>query len=106
MAAITQYLGTGRRKKSIARVRLLPGTGVITINGRDNYKSQLFLKVFLKIWFVLKWGLWAIFCETKIARQKNFCLVRLKAHTKAPFFRSNQQTYQLINNQKRHLKKR
>ena len=35
MAAITQYLGTGRRKKSIARVRLLPGTGVITINGRD-----------------------------------------------------------------------
>ena len=27
--------GTGRRKKSIARVRLYPGTGVITINGRD-----------------------------------------------------------------------
>ena len=27
--------GTGRRKKSIARVRVLPGTGVITINGRD-----------------------------------------------------------------------
>ena len=35
MAATTQYLGTGRRKKSIARVRLIPGTGVITINGRD-----------------------------------------------------------------------
>jgi len=33
--ATTQYLGTGRRKKSIARVRLLPGTGVITINNRD-----------------------------------------------------------------------
>ena len=29
------FYGTGRRKKSIARVRLLPGTGVITINGRD-----------------------------------------------------------------------
>ncbi|MBQ4324084.1 MAG: 30S ribosomal protein S9 [Clostridia bacterium] len=29
-----QY-GTGRRKKSVARVRLYPGTGVITINGRD-----------------------------------------------------------------------
>ena len=29
------YLGTGRRKKSIARVRLLPGTGNITINKRD-----------------------------------------------------------------------
>jgi len=33
--AVTQYLGTGRRKKSVARVRLLPGTGVITINNRD-----------------------------------------------------------------------
>ena len=29
------YYGTGRRKKSVARVRLYPGTGVITINGRD-----------------------------------------------------------------------
>ena len=31
-----QFLGTGRRKKSIARVRLLPnGTGKITVNGLD-----------------------------------------------------------------------
>ena len=31
-----QFLGTGRRKKSIARVRLLPnGTGKITVNGKD-----------------------------------------------------------------------
>ena len=29
------YMGTGRRKKSVARVRLLPGTGNITINKRD-----------------------------------------------------------------------
>ena len=29
------FYGTGRRKKSVARVRLVPGTGVITINGRD-----------------------------------------------------------------------
>ena len=29
------FYGTGRRKKSIARVRVVPGTGVITINGRD-----------------------------------------------------------------------
>ena len=29
------FYGTGRRKKSIARVRIVPGTGVITINGRD-----------------------------------------------------------------------
>jgi small subunit ribosomal protein S9 len=29
------FYGTGRRKKSVARVRLVPGTGVVTINGRD-----------------------------------------------------------------------
>ena len=29
------FYGTGRRKKSVARVRILPGTGVITINGKD-----------------------------------------------------------------------
>ena len=29
------FYGTGRRKKSIARVRLYPGTGTVTINGRD-----------------------------------------------------------------------
>ena len=30
-----QYLGTGRRKESVARVRLLPGSGRIVINGKD-----------------------------------------------------------------------
>ena len=29
------YYGTGRRKNSVARVRLFNGTGKITINGRD-----------------------------------------------------------------------
>ena len=29
------FYGTGRRKKSIARVRIYPGTGAITINKRD-----------------------------------------------------------------------
>ncbi len=29
------YYGTGRRKKSIARVRLVPGEGNITVNNRD-----------------------------------------------------------------------
>ena len=29
------FYGTGRRKSSVARVRLYPGTGSITINGRD-----------------------------------------------------------------------
>ncbi|HAJ74429.1 MAG TPA: 30S ribosomal protein S9 [Lachnospiraceae bacterium] len=33
--ASARYYGTGRRKKSIARVYLTPGTGVITINKRD-----------------------------------------------------------------------
>ena len=37
--AKVQFQGTGRRKKAIARVRLVPGTGVITVNGRpvDEY---------------------------------------------------------------------
>ncbi len=30
-----RYYGTGRRKKSIARVYLVPGTGKITVNKRD-----------------------------------------------------------------------
>ncbi len=30
-----QYYGTGRRKSSVARVRLVPGNGKVTINNRD-----------------------------------------------------------------------
>ena len=39
MAQSTEYLGTGRRKTSTARVRLAVGTGSVTVNGRafDNY---------------------------------------------------------------------
>ncbi len=33
--ANTKFYGTGRRKKSIARVYVMPGTGKITINKRD-----------------------------------------------------------------------
>ena len=29
------YIGTGRRKNAVARVRLVPGTGKVTINKRD-----------------------------------------------------------------------
>jgi small subunit ribosomal protein S9 len=29
------YLGTGRRKNAIARVRMLPGNGKIEVNGKD-----------------------------------------------------------------------
>ena len=34
MSQITEYCGTGRRKTSVARVRLTPGTGKVTVNGR------------------------------------------------------------------------
>ncbi len=33
--AQVQYYGTGRRKSSVARVRLVPGEGRIVINGRE-----------------------------------------------------------------------
>ncbi|MDO5557894.1 MAG: 30S ribosomal protein S9 [Clostridia bacterium] len=44
------YYGTGRRKCSIARVRLVEGTGVIKINGQaiDEYFGTETLKVILK----------------------------------------------------------
>jgi small subunit ribosomal protein S9 len=34
MAAVV-YSATGKRKTSVARVRLMPGTGNITVNGKD-----------------------------------------------------------------------
>ena len=41
------FYGTGRRKKSVARVRIYPGTGEITINGRsiDDYFGLETLKL-------------------------------------------------------------
>ena len=33
--AKVQYMGTGRRKKSVARVRLVPGNGKVVINNRE-----------------------------------------------------------------------
>jgi small subunit ribosomal protein S9 len=35
MADLIQYYGTGRRKSSIARVFLRPGSGKFTVNGRE-----------------------------------------------------------------------
>ena len=35
MAQVVQFYGTGRRKSSVARVRLVPGNGQVTINCRD-----------------------------------------------------------------------
>lgn len=48
--ASNKFYGTGRRKKSIARVYLVPGTGKITINKRDidNYLGLETLKVIVR----------------------------------------------------------
>ena len=45
-----QYRGTGRRKKAIARVRLVPGTGKIVVNKRDleDYIKYETLRVLVK----------------------------------------------------------
>ncbi|MFZ7132655.1 MAG: 30S ribosomal protein S9 [Eubacteriales bacterium] len=45
-----QYQGTGRRKTSVARVRLLPGNGSITVNNKDldAYFGMETLKVIAK----------------------------------------------------------
>jgi small subunit ribosomal protein S9 len=44
---IQEFLGTGRRKTSVARVRLAAGSGKITVNGRpyENYFSTETLRV-------------------------------------------------------------
>ncbi|HTB62318.1 MAG TPA: 30S ribosomal protein S9 [Opitutales bacterium] len=42
------FVGTGRRKTATARVRLFPGTGKITVNGRDlttHLKVERFAKM-------------------------------------------------------------
>ena len=48
--ATTKYYGTGRRKSSVARVYLVPGTGKVTINKRDidEYLGLETLKVIVR----------------------------------------------------------
>lgn len=50
MAVDIQHKSTGRRKTSVARVRLLPGTGAITVNRRplDDYFPNNVLKMIIK----------------------------------------------------------
>ena len=45
-----QYTGTGRRKESVARVRLIPGSGRIIINGKqmDQYFGLETLKLIVR----------------------------------------------------------
>ena len=48
--AVNKFYGTGRRKSSVARVYLVPGTGKITINKRDidDYFGLETLKVIVR----------------------------------------------------------
>jgi len=48
--ATVQYMATGRRKTSVARVRLIPGSGKIVINERDidDYFDYETLKVMVR----------------------------------------------------------
>ncbi len=50
MADTAKYYGTGRRKSSVARVFLVPGTGKVTINKRDidDYFGLETLKVIVR----------------------------------------------------------
>ncbi|HBB19007.1 MAG TPA: 30S ribosomal protein S9, partial [Ruminococcus sp.] len=47
---VKYYYGTGRRKHSVARVRIYPGTGNVTINGRgiDDYFGLETLKLIVR----------------------------------------------------------
>lgn len=49
--AQVQYYGTGRRKRSVARVRLVPGEGKIVVNGQDfdeYFRNSITLKQIVK----------------------------------------------------------
>ena len=68
--ANAKYYGTGRRKKSIARVYLVPGTGKITINKRDidEYLGLETLKVVVRQPLV----------ATGTADKKQYCVWKYK----------------------------
>ena len=59
MAKKVQYFGTGRRKQSVARVRLVPGEGKIIINDReiDDYFGLETLKLIVRQPLVLTYTL-------------------------------------------------
>ena len=47
-SSVQEFLGTGKRKTSVARVRLTTGTGVITVNGKD-VKDYFILESLIKV---------------------------------------------------------
>ena len=78
--ANAKFYGTGRRKKSIARVYLVPGTGKITINKRDieEYLGLETLKLIVRQPLVAT--------ETTDKRMKERKKYGLKAARRAPQF--------------------
>ena len=57
MAVEIQHMATGRRKTSMARVRLVPGSGAITVNKRslDDYFPNNVLKMVIKQPLAASW---------------------------------------------------
>jgi len=49
-ASVSRYYATGKRKNSIARVWMMPGSGKITINNRpiDQYVGRAVLKMIIR----------------------------------------------------------
>ena len=55
--ALVNYYGTGRRKTSVARVRLVPGEGNVIINNRwkntaSEYQKIQYVLDFINVWLV------------------------------------------------------
>lgn len=65
---VAQYWGTGRRKTAVARVRLLPGTGLVKINDRtiEDYiggRKNLYGEVALPFQATKNEGRFDVFCN-------------------------------------------
>ena len=71
-----QYQGTGRRKSSVARVRLIPGTGNITVNKKplEDYFGMEIVKREVRRPFEVAG------CEGKFERSSYFSLKIGRAH--------------------------
>ena len=57
MAGEAIYYGTGRRKNAVARVRIVPGTGKVTVNGREG--AEFFGRHLLVV--ALRWSARGLF---------------------------------------------
>lgn len=72
---ITQYLGTGRRKTSVARVRLIPGGQGVEINGKamdEYFGANHLILANLLFGLVTYYTALCLTKKKKIHREKNF----------------------------------